>query len=146
MGKGRANPWQHFLHFQHIQYKRQHSKQRFADCTGFPSFRGKLVQAADFWYALCKGSGWLHTVLLQKLDTADDSCLVLPRTLTNRRYWFLCLLHAAQLPSQSCVLYFKDINMSLSKEPMLEFCAHMRQSRCAYAVSSHSLMSQQKQP
>ena len=67
------------------------------------AFRGKLVQAVGSWYALCKGSCWLHTVLLQKLDTTDDSCLVLPRTLTNRRYWFLGLLHAAQLPSQGCV-------------------------------------------
>jgi len=42
-------------------------------------------------------------VLLHKLDTTDDSCLVLPRTLTNRTHRFLCLLRAAQLPSQDCV-------------------------------------------
>ncbi len=42
-------------------------------------------------------------MLLHKLDTTDDSCLVLPRTLTNRRHRFLCFLRAAQLPSQDCV-------------------------------------------
>ena len=42
-------------------------------------------------------------MLLQKLDTTDYSCLVLPRTLTNRRHRFLCLLRAAQLSSQDCV-------------------------------------------
>jgi len=42
-------------------------------------------------------------VLLHKLDTTDYSCLVLPRTLTNRRHRFLCFLRAAQLPSQDCV-------------------------------------------
>ena len=78
------------------------AKKGLLTAQAFP-LTGKLVQAAGFWYALCKGSCWLHTVLLQKLDTTDDSCLVLPRTLTNRRYWFLCLLRAAQLPSQGCV-------------------------------------------
>ena len=39
------------------------------------------------------------TVLLQKLCTTDDIFFVTPRTLTNTQYWFLCLLHAAQLPS-----------------------------------------------
>ena len=42
-------------------------------------------------------------MLLHKLDTTDYSCLVLPRTLTNRRHRFLCFLRAAQLPSQDCV-------------------------------------------
>ena len=42
-------------------------------------------------------------MLLHKLETTDYSCLVLPRTLTNRRHRFLCFLRAAQLPSQDCV-------------------------------------------
>ena len=42
-------------------------------------------------------------MLLHKLDTTDYSCLVLPRTLTNRRHQFLCFLRVAQLPSQDCV-------------------------------------------
>ena len=42
-------------------------------------------------------------MLLHKLDTTDYSCLVLPRTLTNRRHRFLCFLRAAQLSSQDCV-------------------------------------------
>ena len=71
-----------------------HSKQRFAECTGFPSLTGKLVQAACFRYSLCKGSCWLHTVLLHKLDTTDDSCPVLPVRLTSRRYRIPRLLHA----------------------------------------------------
>ncbi len=65
-----------------------------------PSVRGKLVQAAGSWYFLCCGSCCQHTVLLHKLDTKEYRCLVLPRTLTNRRHRFLRFLRAAQLPSQ----------------------------------------------
>ncbi len=66
------------------------------------SFRGKLVQAANFGTP-CVMALADSAVLLHKLDTTDDSCLVLPRSLTNRRHRFLCLLRAAQLPSQDCV-------------------------------------------
>ena len=40
---------------------------------------------------LCKGSCGVHTMLLHKLDTTDDSCPDLPQTLTNATYRFLCL-------------------------------------------------------
>ncbi len=64
--------------------------------------QGKL---SLFQSQACPGSRFLvflvHTVLLHKLDTTDDSCPILPRTLTNRTYRFLCLLHTAQ--RQGCV-------------------------------------------
>lgn len=39
---------------------------------------------------------------MHKLATTDDGCLVLTRTLTNIRYWLVCLLRAAQLPRRAC--------------------------------------------
>ncbi len=51
----------------------------------------------------CGSSCCLAVALLKEVDTTGASCLVLPRTLTKKSHSFLCLLRAAQLPSQGCV-------------------------------------------
>ena len=107
-----------------------------------PCFRGKLVQAAGFWYALCKGSCWLHTVLLQKLDTTDDSCLVLSRKLTNIRCWFLCLLRAAQLPSQGCVFNLAFTDQLRGGEPAHRKVCCLACCACSHRRNNTALRSQ----
>ena len=89
------------------------SKQRFVDCTGLPFFRHKLVQAFGTSCVLALAD----STLCCWINITGYSCLVLPRTVTNRRHRFLCLLRAAQLPSQDCVcspvcLYSTDVRYS----------------------------------